>query len=108
MQNISIYINDFFINIYYLFFSFILINKRVMHLKVNNMVFKHLLTTSYLIQVWDSQRSDHAKGCTNNCVELLTRITTKSSLYFSEVYTNFYEFLKFCRILEVLTIFLEI
>jgi hypothetical protein len=29
------------------------------------------------------------------CVDLFTRTLTKFSLYFSEVYTNFYELLKF-------------
>jgi hypothetical protein len=49
-----IYINDFLYEHYYLSFSFILTNKVVMHLKVNNMIFKLLLTTSYFMQVQDS------------------------------------------------------
>jgi hypothetical protein len=48
-----IYINDFLYKHYYLSYNFILTNKEVMHLKVNNMRFTHLLTTSYFMQVQD-------------------------------------------------------
>jgi hypothetical protein len=44
-------------------FTFLLITKGAKHLKLDNIKIKHILTTSYFMQVQELQRSCHAKTC---------------------------------------------